>query len=172
MPQLLRTSGETMHDDFSAPISLTPFLLQQMFAFRVFAFSLLFWAVPAFHKVIVPSVYREWEKSGLPGWAKDTENLNKHNISVFNYQKLDPSAPNYLWFNRGTETGVYLKYIVDHYDNFPDVAVFVHAHPKGHQNKWLEMVQCISPNASYYQLNHGQSAWIKRDTIGDTGGFW
>ena len=45
--------------------------------------------------------------------------------SVYLYQRLDPSKPNFVK-NRGTEGGVFLRYIVDHYDSFPDVAIFVH----------------------------------------------
>mgnify|MGYP006194796417 FL=1 len=135
-------------------------------------FSLVVWVILktstlAFHKVIVPATFDEWEREGVPSWANNTEGLRKHGLSVFRYQKLDPSAPNYFGFNRGTETGVYLKYIVDHYDNFPDVAVFVHAHPQSHSSKWLSMVQCISPNATYYNLNYKESKWITRSP-----GYW
>lgn len=121
----------------------------------------------SFRTVIVPATFDEWEREGTPSWANNSEALRKHGLSVYRYQKLDPSAPHYFGYNRGTETGVYLKYIVDHYHHFPDVAVFVHAHPQGHNKKWLEMVQCVSPNATYYNLNYGQSKWTTRDS-----GYW
>ena len=72
--------------------------------------------------------------------------------SVFLYQRVDPKKPHYIR-NRGTEAGVYLRYIVDHYDNFPDVAIFVHAFPHHHQVVWLEHIGCISPNATYMNFN-------------------
>jgi hypothetical protein len=108
--------------------------------------------VLALTKVLVPSVYKEWTHA-QPKWMTDPEILHKYNYSTFLYQKLDPSAPNYIAHNRGTEGGVFLKYIVDHYDNFPDVAMFVHAHPEDHQVQWLEYLGCINPNATYINLN-------------------
>eukprot|EP01032_Pedospumella_encystans_P029374 gene29374-33172_t len=81
---------------------------------------------------------------------------------MFTYQKLDPNAPNYFAYNRGTETGVYLKYIVDHYHDFPDVAIFVHAKPYEHQVNWLNMIGCISPNATWFNINYGQAGWNTR----------
>lgn len=118
-------------------------------------------------KVVVPSVYKEWAVEGAPPWATDLRMQSKHNYSVFMYQKLDPNKPNYFPYNRGTETGVYLKYIVDHYDNFPDVAIFVHAHPHDHQPDWLAMVQCIGPKATYYNINYGKATWFTRNPA-----FW
>lgn len=109
--------------------------------------------------VIVPSVYKEWD-GGKPYWALP-ESERKHGYSIFLYQKTNSSAPNYIRTNRGTEGGVYLRYIVDHYHNFPDVAAFVHAAPEVHQTKydWLNMVKCIRPDATYISLN---SVFLKR----------
>lgn len=118
-------------------------------------------------KVVVPSVYKEWAAEGPPQWVTDVEMQEKYGYSVFVYQKLDPDAANFFAYNRGTETGVYLKYIVDHYDSFPDVAIFVHAHPHDHQPNWLTMVDCISPKATYYNINYGKSPWFTRDPA-----FW
>lgn len=115
----------------------------------------------AFRKVIVPSVYKEWI-NGVPSWAKDQKIMKEHGYSVFVYQKLDPSLPHFFGFNRGTESGVYLKYIVDHYENFPDVAIFVHARPHDHNPHWLDHVACINPNATWYNINFGSSSWVTR----------
>jgi hypothetical protein len=79
-------------------------------------------------KVLVPAVYHEWDNSHnntAPNWAVDPELMQKYGYSVFLYQKLDPMKPHYFGFNRGAEAGTYLKYIVDHYDDFPDLAIFV-----------------------------------------------
>jgi hypothetical protein len=43
---------------------------------------------------------------------------------VFLYQRLHPDKPNYVR-NRGMEGTIYLCYIIDHYDDFPDFAIFV-----------------------------------------------
>jgi hypothetical protein len=114
-----------------------------------------------FTKVIVPSIYNEYQYPHYPSWIMHGPTLDKYNYSVFVYQKLNASAPHYLSHNRGTEAGVYLNYIVEHYDNFPDVAIFVHAHPEDHQPHWLEMVGCIAPTATYMSLN---DLYLNRDT--------
>jgi len=136
--------------------------MQFWFTMPVLVILLHCYVTLGFEKVIVTSVYKEWLTEGKPSWVTDPEFKKKHGYSVFAYQKLDPSAPHYFGHNRGTETGIYLKYIVDHYENFPDVAIFVHAHPHEHQSKWLDMVNCISPNASWYNINYGEGRWITR----------
>lgn len=108
--------------------------------------------VVSLHKVVVPAVYKEWQ-NGKPDWVTNVTLQKQLDYSVFLYQKIDPTQPNYIAKNRGTEAGVYLRYIVDHYDDFPDVAVFVHAHPHQHQERWLELLGCIHPNASYINFN-------------------
>ncbi len=107
--------------------------------------------VQGLRKVIVPAVYKEFEK-GLPSWITNEELKATKGYEVYLYQRLYPEQPNYVR-NRGTEGTVYLRFIVDHYDNFPDIAVFVHADPKDHQPHWLELVECIHPNATYSDLN-------------------
>ena len=64
-------------------------------------------------------------------------------MRVFLYQKLNSSEPNYISSNQGSEAGVYLRYIVDHYESFPDVAVFVHGFPEIHHNNWLNLTYCV-----------------------------
>lgn len=115
----------------------------------------------AFRKVVIPSVYDEW-RNGPPDWAVNKTLQSELGFSVFLYQKLDPSGPHYLAFNRGTESGVYLRYIVDHYDDFPDVAIFTHARPEDHQPNWLQHIGCISPTATYYNINNGHDRWTNR----------
>lgn len=107
----------------------------------------------SFTKVLVPSVYDEWDRS-IPEWISNEEIKQKYGYSVFLYQKKDPTKPNYIATNRGRENGVYYRYIVDHYLNFPDVAIFVHAHPHEHQPKFLELIGCINPKAKYISINH------------------
>ena len=79
--------------------------------------------------------------------------MAKHNYSVFLYQKLHPDRPNYIPYNRGGEASVFLTYIVDHYDDFPDVAIFVHARPEDHQPHFLSMIGCIADTADYMNFN-------------------
>lgn len=56
-------------------------------------------------------------------WSTSAKIQDQHNFTVFMYQKLDPTKKNYV-VNRGSEGGVYLRYIVDHYDDLPDIMVY------------------------------------------------
>lgn len=118
-----------------------------------------------FTKVLVPSIYDEYEEIGLPQWIMNETLKKELDYTVFLYQKLHPDQPNFMR-NRGTEGGVYLKYIVDHYDNFPDVAIFVQAHPGEHQPHFLNWIRCISPMANFININNNRGckttqAWTK-----------
>ncbi|KAJ5593133.1 hypothetical protein N7537_010037 [Penicillium hordei] len=57
-----------------------------------------------------------WIAEELPDWD--------HAIYVAD----DPTAPLHPPKNKGHEVMIYLTYIVDHYDQLPDVAVFMHSH--------------------------------------------
>eukprot|EP01038_Epipyxis_sp_PR26KG_P015876 gene15876-21526_t len=116
-------------------------------------------------KVIIPAVYKEWEEN-KPDWFANPAIQKEYNFTTFLYQKLNPDKPNYV-NNQGTEGGVYLKYIVDHYDSLPDVMIFVHAKPEDHQPHWLKMIGCIneetanfiSINSKSYNSCRGTSMW-------------
>ena len=103
-------------------------------------------------KVVVPATYNEW-RDGPPLWIADHSISEEYNFSVFLYQKLNHTQPNFISFNRGSESGVYLKFIVDHYDDLPDITIFVHALPQHHSHHWLSLVKCINPDADYYSIN-------------------
>eukprot|EP01035_Chromulina_nebulosa_P000191 gene191-284_t len=118
-------------------------------------FSEFLRVVESLTKVVVPAVYKEWRVSGPPDWATNRTLQEQLGYSVYLYQRLDPAKPNFVK-NRGTEGGVFLRYIVDHYDSFPDIAIFVHARPEEHQKHWLDMIPCIHPNATYININIGQ----------------
>lgn len=109
-------------------------------------------------KVLVPSVFREWYDANntlhAPSWVSNSSLHERYNYTVFLYQKVNSSAPNYIATNRGRENGVYYRYIVDHYHDFPDVAIFTHADPVEHQPHFLDWIGCINPNASYISINH------------------
>jgi hypothetical protein len=103
-----------------------------------------------------------------------SEWMRNYHYSVKLYQKTNPTKPNFIAFNRGTEAGVYLRYIVDHYHQFPDIAVFVHADPSSHNEHWFDAVRCIRPNATYFNINF---AFVSRDTdywefMGDGSELW
>ena len=49
----------------------------------------------------------------------------------------EPSAPQHPPKNKGHEVMVYLSYIIDHYDNLPDIIIFMHAHRWTYHNNEL-----------------------------------
>ncbi|KAL2406523.1 hypothetical protein ABEF93_007059 [Exophiala dermatitidis] len=49
-------------------------------------------------------------------------------ISKVVYVADDPNAPLHVPKNKGHEVMIYLTYILEHYDNLPDVSIFMHAH--------------------------------------------
>mmetsp|Transcript_33370 Transcript_33370/g.56022 ORF Transcript_33370/g.56022 Transcript_33370/m.56022 type:complete len:340 (+) Transcript_33370:47-1066(+) len=123
-------------------------------------FSCLVTCAVGFRKVLVPSIHTEYDNVEKPIWLTE-EGMKKYDYEIFLYQRTDPNKPNYIATNRGAEAGVYYRYIVDHYDDFPDVAIFAHAHPEDHQKQWWEFIGCISPNATYINFNFDNSyRWV------------
>lgn len=138
----------------------------------IFLYFFLIYYTTAFTKVLVPAVYNEYLNESMPEWMINEEFQQKHGYSVFLYQKLHPDKPNYLSHNRGSETGPYMQYIVDHYDDFPDVAMFVHAKPADHQPHFLELLDCVSPNATYININFNYQGCRRSDHWKLPVGLW
>ena len=62
-------------------------------------------------------------------YNKDTDfiyDLKKYGVNILIYDKKNRLNPYNVPINRGNEASVYIKYIVDHYDNLPDYAFFIH----------------------------------------------
>lgn len=78
------------------------------------------------------------------------ENTDLGDVKRMAYVVDNSSAPLHPPMNKGHEVMVYLTYIIDHYDDLPDVSIFMHAHQYSwHQNDLLsfnaeEMVQRLS----------------------------
>ena len=53
------------------------------------------------------------------------------------YVANDPLAPLHPPKNKGHEVMIYLTYIIDHYDDLPDIVIFMHAHRWTHHNNHL-----------------------------------
>lgn len=73
--------------------------------------------------LVVPRMTNEdtsWIADELPDWGTAI------------YVADDPSAPLHPPKNKGHEVMIYLSYVIDFYDDLPDVAVFMHSH----QNAW------------------------------------
>ena len=79
--------------------------------------------------------YDEWDDlDEMPVWANNSKDPRVHpdaptargyTVAPM-YQRRRPESPGYVP-NHGYEGGVYLRFVLDHYDNLPDVAVFVQA---------------------------------------------
>ena len=125
-------------------------------------YLILHFLLPGFYgftKVLVPAIYREFDDTPMPDVYANASFMEARNYSVFLYQRTDPTKANYIR-NRGTEGAVYLRYIVDHYYTYPDVAVFVHAHSMDHTRIATEehlgnIMGCLAPEArhQYASLN-------------------
>jgi hypothetical protein len=93
-------------------------------------------------------------------------NGNK-NINVMVYDKENPNNPFNVPVNKGQEASVYLKYIIDYYDNLTDFTFFIHDeeyawhHSGSILNKYTEATQS---NQMYYNIND-KCYWGSRDRI-------
>ncbi|EDN06166.1 hypothetical protein I7I51_06548 [Histoplasma capsulatum] len=56
-------------------------------------------------------------------------------VEAFVYVVDDPHAPLHSPLNKGHEAMVYLTYLIDHYDNLPDIMIFMHSHRIGWHNE-------------------------------------
>jgi len=77
---------------------------------------------------LVVSVYKEWgdNAENVPEWAN--ANMLRDNYFVVQpfYQRIDTNKPAFV-VNKGFESGVYMRYIVDNYYNLPEAVIFVQA---------------------------------------------
>ena len=64
------------------------------------------------------------------------ENLSA-DITLALYSVNDPRAALHPPKNKGHEVMVYLSYIIDHYDDLPDIVIFMHAHRQAWHNSDL-----------------------------------
>ena len=62
-------------------------------------------------------------ESSVPAWARPDPVKDPYVVSDL-YQRRFEAAPGFVP-NRAYETAVYLKFVVDHYENLPDVTAFV-----------------------------------------------
>src|SRR2546430_3170769 len=62
--------------------------------------------------------------------AEDVTWLEEHlpDLQAAIYVADDPTAPLHPPKNKGHEVMIYLTYIIEHYDELPDVCIFMHAH--------------------------------------------
>ena len=77
--------------------------------------------------VVVPAVFHEWDRRGPPPWACPRADHDSYRVAWPLYQRTDPADPVTYVPNQAYEAGVYLKYVVDHYNDLPEAMVFVQA---------------------------------------------
>ncbi|GES58834.1 hypothetical protein ATEIFO6365_0003011700 [Aspergillus terreus] len=92
--------------------------------------------------LVVPQADLEdtmWIEFELPDWQSAV------------YVVDDPSAPLHPPRNKGHEVMVYLSYIIEHYDNLPDIIAFMHSHQFAWHNDEIfngnaaEMLRRLNP---------------------------
>jgi hypothetical protein len=82
--------------------------------------------------------------------------LRYSNIDVKIYDKENPNNPYNVPINKGNEASVYLKYILDNYDNLPDKIFFIHddEYSWHHSGSIVDLLQeAINMNLPYYNVN-------------------
>lgn len=80
-------------------------------------------------------------------WKEDLTWLNSNGLEYVPrvlYQRHDANAP-YYSPNHGNEAGVYLQFIVEHYDALPEQVVFLQGDPANHvdMGTLLETIRCL-----------------------------
>jgi hypothetical protein len=64
---------------------------------------------------------------------------------------------------KGNEASAYLEYIINNYENLPDICIFVH----GHRNSWHnkenidEKIKKLEFSYNYYNINDYKSDYLK-----------
>jgi hypothetical protein len=93
-------------------------------------------------------------------YNKSTDFVNKllkYNTNIMIYDKENENNPFNIPVNKGSEASVYLKYIIDNYDNLTDYTFFIHDeeyswHHKGSiEERFLEAVES---KELYFNINN------------------
>ena len=112
--------------------------------------------------VVVPAVYKEWlSRNTSDGSKQIPPTWLVEQYSVYLYQRWDASAPCHCP-NRGYESGIFLRFLSDHYSRLPSVVAFVQA-------DWLQEARMRPPVAfDFWQPRcmlegsaiHASSRWM------------
>ena len=85
-------------------------------------------------------------------WVSRLKGINK----IFIYEKEIPESKYNIPVNKGNEASVYLKYIIDHYDNLSDFTFFTHddEYAWHHSGSIVDKFdEAVSSNQLYYNIN-------------------
>jgi hypothetical protein len=89
-------------------------------------------------------------------WVYKLDNIK----NIFIYDKETPENPYNIPVNKGNEASVYLKYIIDNYDNLADFTFFIHDeeyswhHSGSIIDRYNEAVKEGMSGNLYYNINH------------------
>jgi hypothetical protein len=81
---------------------------------------------------------------------------NNQNINVLIYDKENPDNPLNIPVNKGNEASVYLKYIIDFYDNLSDYTFFIHddEYAWHHSGSLIDKYkEAFASKKKYYNIN-------------------
>jgi hypothetical protein len=81
---------------------------------------------------------------------------NNKNINVLIYDKENPKNPLNIPVNKGNEASVYLKYIIDFYDNLTDYTFFIHddEYAWHHSGSLIDKYkEAVASKKKYYNIN-------------------
>jgi hypothetical protein len=83
--------------------------------------------------------------------------LKKYNTNIMIYDKENPSNPYNVPINKGNEASVYLKYIIDNYDNLTEFTFFIHDEDYSwHHSGSIEecFLNAINSKEFFFNINH------------------
>ncbi|NDA89946.1 MAG: DUF3431 domain-containing protein [Alphaproteobacteria bacterium] len=89
-------------------------------------------------------------------WVYKLRNINKFYI----YDKEMPENEYNIPVNKGNEASVYLKYIIDNYDNLSDFTFFIHddEYAWHHSGSIIDLLdEAVISNKLYYNINANSS---------------
>ena len=92
---------------------------------------------------------------------------NGNNINILIYDKENPSNPLNIPVNKGNEASVYLKYIIDNYDELTDYTFFIHDEEYAwhHTGSIIDKFnEAVISNEKYYNIND-KCHWNRRNLI-------
>jgi hypothetical protein len=85
-------------------------------------------------------------------WVYKLKNINK----IYIYDKENPDNPYNIPVNKGNEASVYLKFIIDNYDNLPEFTFFIQDEEYAwhHSGSIIDKLdEALLSNRLYYNIN-------------------
>lgn len=82
--------------------------------------------------------------------------INKGKINIIIYDKENPNNHHNIPVNKGNEASVYLKYIIDYYENLPEFTYFIHddEYSWHHEGSIVNLYdEAINSGDKYYNVN-------------------